>query len=454
MSVGPSSEATATAVPQFEINLDSPPEDRFTHVVQHFKEVGVLDELYSNLVNHSLVQAITKKIAAARGPENEELMGEIRGIASTLNWPVEVVQSAQILYELQTLMVPITNFSWPWLSADENLAVTEFLNQKTVSFGCTGIIARSEADGTVYHARNLDFSFAKYLQRMAYNAVFIKGGKHVYTAQMIAVYQMILTGMRPGPNGYSFEVNTRYYGHMGGNKDLFRHLFRERRTASGWVKRKILESVDNFEEAVEAMSTRTYAATEYNIMSGVKKGIILARDPDGLVYSIPLRGDDRYIIMTNFDYIYHDIKEWFDPTGVKGIGHSRRIGAEKILNSSATITPELLYSVLNNDGVMAKDTIFQAIINIEKNAYNTSLPPCKSCGDCVEHVRCRKKSETCCTLREHYTLGCDGFGGYRCGCLADGQCRFPRANMTEGDEDCCSSKSHFTLECPSTRRCG
>lgn len=89
---------------------------------------------------------------------------------------------------------------------------------------------------------------------------------------------------------------------------MFKHVFSEKRATSGWVKRQILETIDNFEDAVEAMSTRPYAATEYNIISGVKKGVILARNPDGLVYSIPLKDTDRYIIMTNFDSIYHDIK--------------------------------------------------------------------------------------------------------------------------------------------------
>lgn len=444
---------TRAAVPEFEIDLGLAPEDRFTHVIEHFKPA--LSDLYSNLVNNSIVLGLANKVVAARGPENDELMAELTGIAETVGWPIQVVQSAQILYEVQTLMVPITNFSWAGLNGAETQAMIQFLNQRSVSFGCTGIIGRSETDGTVYHARNLDFSFAKYLQHMTYNAKFIKGGKHIYTAQMIAAYQAVLTGMRPGQNGYSFEVNTRYYGHLGGNKEMFKHVFSEKRATSGWVKRQILETIDNFEDAVEAMSTRPYAATEYNIISGVKKGVILARNPDGLVYSIPLKDTDRYIIMTNFDSIYHDIKEWFDPTSVKGIGHSRRLDAQKMLDSSKSITPELLMTVLNDDGVMAKDTIFQAIINVEKNMYNTSLPPCKSCGDCVNPSQCRKETETCCTSREHFTLHCDGVGGYKCGCLVDGECRFPRANMTEGDEDCCSFTSHFTLACPgSSRRCG
>jgi hypothetical protein len=449
------SPAPLLAPPEFQINLDSEPESRFSHVIDHFKSTGVLDELYHDLVDNPIVKAITAKVAQKRGPETPQLMREVTGIATALGWPTSVVQTAQILYEVQTLMVPVTNFSLPFLTQEESQALMSMIEQRSVSFGCTGIIARAEADGTVYHARNLDFSFAKYLQRMTYNAVFMKGGKELYTAQMIAVYQMVLTGIRKGTNGYTFEVNTRFGGKWNSNKQMLQNVFVEKRVPSGWVKRQILQAHDNFEDAVHAMSTSPYAAPEYNIISGVKKGTILGRDPDGLVYHIDLGPTDRYIIMTNFDYIYHDIKEWFDPTSVKGIGHSRRLDAERLLNASASITPTLLEQVLSDDGVMAKDTIFRMVANVEKNEYNTSLPPCKACSVCAPMSECRNAKGACCTSREHYTMECGGLGGgYRCGCLPDGACRFPRTNMTEGDEDCCSFESHFTLECPSTRRCG
>lgn len=359
-------------VPQFEINLDAAPEDRYVEVLKHFAQP--LSELFDNLANNTVVLHLAKKISDERGPENDELMGEIRGIAKVSGIPEYAIHAAQLLYELQTLMVPITNITWPWDMEGADEAVVPELPR----FGCTGIIAKNEADGTVYHARNLDFSLAKYLQHMAYNAVFTRGGKEVYTAQMIAGYSAVLTGIKRGSNGYTIEINTRYGGKFGTNKELFKHLFTEKRPISGWVKRETLDNITDYEDAVQHLSTTPYAATEYNIISGVKKGVILARDPDGLAYKLEL-GDNRYIIMTNFDYVYHDIKEWFDPTCMKGIGHSRRKGAEKILDKSATLTPELLFSVLNDEGVIATDTIFQAIMNVERNQYNTSLPHCKEC---------------------------------------------------------------------------
>ena len=62
----------------------------------------------------------------------------------------------------------------------------------------------------------------------------------------------------------------------------------------------------------------------YAIVSGVQKGVILSRDPDRVVHTQTLgevnpgiQGGEDYIIITNFDFFWHDIREFFDPTGGK-----------------------------------------------------------------------------------------------------------------------------------------
>jgi hypothetical protein len=124
-----------------------------------------------------------------------------------------------------------------------------------------------------------------------------------------------------------------------------------------------------------------YAATEYTILSGVQKCTILSRNTDGVAYQ-QLLGEkyvderDDYIIITNFDFFYHDIREWFDPTGGGGFGKkSRRVAAQQLLNATVTgsITPDVLFETLNHKDVLA-DTVFQAIINVEKGIWNISQP--------------------------------------------------------------------------------
>ena len=79
------------------------------------------------------------------------------------------------------------------------------------------------------------------------------------------------------------------------------------------------------------------------------------------------------IIITNFDFFWHDVREYFDPTGGSMGLNTRRVVAQRQLNASAAITPDVLFSTINGKGTLA-DTIFQAIINVEKDVWNVSLP--------------------------------------------------------------------------------
>ena len=91
-------------------------------------------------------------------------------------------------------------------------------------------------------------------------------------------------------------------------------------------------------------------------MTGVKKATILAREPKELVHQVTLGVDNnRYIIMTNFDYWNNDWREFFDPTANFS---RRRVQAIKALDASAVINKEVLFETLNLKGVIAKDTIY------------------------------------------------------------------------------------------------
>ena len=148
--------------------------------------------------------------------------------------------------------------------------------------GCTGIIANCQ-DGTVYHARNLDFSPVDVMTHLAYTGIFTKGGVEVFRSQMIAGYSCVVTGLKKGPNGFSIERNTRYPDHDKGNEEMFKNLF-SGRPLNGWTLRKILETQPDYESAVNAIMTTPYVSTEYAIVSGVKKGTIISRDPESPAY--------------------------------------------------------------------------------------------------------------------------------------------------------------------------
>jgi len=314
-----------------------------------------------------------------RGKENAEMQGEIQGLADQSGLPLKFVQGIQMLYELQTLMVPIVNITDPsWFPMPKGWEALARIPWRGP--GCTGIIATDKTDGTVNHARNLDFSPVDVMTHLVYTGIFQKGGVEVFRSQMVAGYTMLITGMRKGPNGFAIERNTRYPDHKEGNEEMFKNLL-DGRPLNGWTLRKVMENNADYEDAIAAISTSKYVSTEYAIVSGVKKGQIIARDPESVAHVQTLNQaggnfDERddYIIITNFDFYFHDIREDFDPTGGGGgLKPSRRVEAQKILNSTAILTADVLFNTINHKLVIA-DTIFQAIINVEKGIWNVSQP--------------------------------------------------------------------------------
>lgn len=353
----------ARPVPSFDINLDLAPQLRFKAVLTTYN--ATIWEFYQKVfVEQPEVQKFVHDLVQKRGPENAEMQAEIQGVSTITGLSLEAAAAVQMLYELQTLMVPISNITseypiMPWRGP-----------------GCTGIIAVDKS-GVVRHGRNLDFSPKYLMQNLTYQARFLRNGTELFRAQMVAAYSCVVTGMRMGPNGFTVETNTRYTSRVQGNQEMFHHLLVDKRDLNGWTMRKVLETSTNFESALAAVSTTPLVATQYVIISGNKKGNIVARDPNGTAYLMTLgqpnfecRSD--YIIITNFDFFYHDIREYFDYTGE--IGRPRRIEAQKLLNASSDLNQDMLFRTLSAKGVFAIDTIFQAVMSVELNLWNVTLP--------------------------------------------------------------------------------
>mmetsp|Transcript_43487 Transcript_43487/g.60374 ORF Transcript_43487/g.60374 Transcript_43487/m.60374 type:complete len:344 (+) Transcript_43487:1-1032(+) len=311
-------------------------------------------------------------ISEKRGAEDPEMMAEIQGLSDASGLPFNFVKAIQMLYELQTLMVPIVNVTtFPLPKGYEALARIPWRGP-----GCTGIIATDTSTGVVYHARDLDFSPVPFMTHLVYTGIFTKGGKEIFRSQMVAGYVQVITAFKQGPNGFAIERNTRYPDHAGGNEAMF-HNLESGRPLNGWTLRKVCENEPDYESAVNTIATTPYVSTEYAIISGVRKGTILAKDPDSVAHVQTLgqpnfeeRSD--YIIITNFDFFFHDFREYFDPTGGQ-IGHPRRIAAQEFLNASTVLTPEVLFETINHKGVIA-DTIFQAVMSVEAGLWNVSQP--------------------------------------------------------------------------------
>jgi hypothetical protein len=367
-------------VPVFEIDLDQPPEKRFQEVAKHFKPEFL--KFYRAFANNSAAFKVQQMSTQFRGPEDPEAMAEMGGVAEVLGVPVMHIQSHQLHGPFQPMKGPyftMLNAQGKTLPTEERLLklmLDPKLLKKMPSVGCTGILAKDSKDGSVWHARNLDVGFAHWLQPMTYNAIFKKGGAELYTANVVFPSQQILTGIRRGPNGYAYEYNTRFNDNMMDTQALMANLFFQKRPLSSWTIRKGFESNNTYESFLETVSKTPFPNKEYAIVSGVKKGAVIARDPEGIAYTMEIDDKNPFIVMTNFDYKIKDPKEWIPKYREEGV--SQRVRVQKMLKGKQ-ITPELLKKVLADQDVMADGTIYSSLINVEHNSFQSSLPNCNKC---------------------------------------------------------------------------
>ena len=69
--------------------------------------------IYRYFENDKVLTGALYGLTDIRGKENAEMQGEIQGLADQSGLPLKFVQGIQMLYELQTLMVPIVNITDP-----------------------------------------------------------------------------------------------------------------------------------------------------------------------------------------------------------------------------------------------------------------------------------------------------------------------------------------------------
>ena len=143
---------------------------------------------------------------------------------------------------------------------------------------------------------------------LVFTGIFTKGGQELFRAEMVAGYVSILTGYRRGQDGFAIERNTRYADHVDGNEEMLHHLLGGR-TLNGWSLRKILEEESTYDGALARVKTVPFVSTEYNILSGVRKGHIVSRNPDAVAFLQTLGAPNfdeppEYILITNFDFFW------------------------------------------------------------------------------------------------------------------------------------------------------
>jgi len=271
-------------IPKYTINLDLPPVQRWNHICSDPTLKLNAQYLYNTFytLTGSALGDIGQEINDNYFPQ--ELAQEIIGCAQQLGIPYGFLALFNLGYE--------------------------------VSDACTAIIAQTK-DGKILHGRNMDFwagmGFTDTLKNMAIMIDYQKGGKTVFSNVAFAGYVGVLSGFKAG--AYSVTVNTRFY--PGGIGQLFYEVIAaiEEKNASlvTFLVRKVMQNENDFQSALENLSTGELIADVYYTLAGASagQGAVISRNrtaPDDVwMLAPPARW---YEVETNYDH--WQPPPWFD----------------------------------------------------------------------------------------------------------------------------------------------
>lgn len=279
------------------VNLDLPPEERWTEIMNEHKD-RYLDlvrrtKLHLMTVFHlpeSLVptfeRLVVEKLDGSLPPQYVQ---EIRGIAKAVDIHESYVILTNIMYDCIAM--------------------------------CTAAMQYDDATGSVMHLRNLDFGamfgwdaaakrwvIQEYLQGLLMSVDFQRKGKTQFRSVSYAGSVGVLTGLRPG--AFAISVNARFSldGGFLGLMEWFSGTDMDQYFVSFLVRDVLDDPKATYEKAVNLLSTRHLLAPVYYAVSGIKKSeaCVIARARKRLVdrWDMDSESSDIHqslLVQTNYD---------------------------------------------------------------------------------------------------------------------------------------------------------
>ena len=334
--------------------MDLPPEQRWVEPLKPF--VATFNEILSVL--DKLLPATTPKLDALgtiiAGFLGQPYQDEMKGVAKALNTSLGIIAIANLGYE--------------------------------VSAFCTSIVAQA-TDGSVYHARNLDFGegmgFTDILRNMTFEVDFQSGGVTQYSCVTYASFVGCLTGFRP--SGWAVTVNTRFPpdGEHRPLKQLWKELVEAITVKGSQVNsqliRDALASTATFADAKNTLSNHPLIAQVYLTISGAApgEGCVITRNMTGAddVWCLDAASGRWYVLETNYDHwkpvntspSQSRTHALFKKTLTRALQvpwyDDRRSAAQTALNATGPdrVNPDTLIAVLSTKPVLNQMTTYSIV---------------------------------------------------------------------------------------------
>lgn len=345
-----------TVVPTYQVNLDLKPEERWKKLASMYAKP--MSEMITYIKKfilefspklQSLIDLVDKDMGKIADTLPAPYGDEIKGIANATGINLGEVVLFNIFYEIFTL--------------------------------CTSVVAQ-DANGNVYHARNLDFGLflgwdltndtwiiSELLRPMTVNVEFMRNGALLYKGVTFIGFVGLITAVKP--NEFSYSMNERF-GANGGYVGLFEWILNINRKQA-WVTllpRDVFEEPNiDFEKAVQIMANTPILAPCYYILAGPQpnQGAVVTRDRAQAV-DIWRMNETWFLVETNYDH-------WKKPLFID----DRITPANKCMNQLGQKSASFsgIFNVLSTRPVLNKLTVYTALMEVKTGRVETYIQYCK-----------------------------------------------------------------------------
>ena len=275
----PAASDTHTPAKRYTVNLDLKPEDRWVDIVKHYESEF-----------HDLLTEIKKLVP----PEALDIVSLIGGdVEKYIPYPysMEILGIAQQIKGISKGDVILGNMLYE---------VTAYGRKQ--SKACTSIVAEV-LNGTIFHGRNLDYSFSSSLRNMTIIVDFVQNGNVEYTGTTFAGFVGLMTGQKP--HGYTITLDERDQGKWWMNA-MEAIVAGTQGVAAFRIRDALANPEMTFEDAVRFLADEPLIAPCYIIIGGTKprEGVVITRDRIAALdlWRLDAENGRWYLVETNYDH--------------------------------------------------------------------------------------------------------------------------------------------------------
>ena len=328
-------QAAPPTAKRYTIDLDLPPEQRWTQVAKDH-EASLTTLIQS--IKSALPEDVTQLVATLGEDIDKYLPDpygpEVLGMANALqNLSISDVVLGNVLYELTAY-------------GDEL--------RKDRTKMCTSIVAQS-VNGTIFHGRNLDYSYPDLLRELTIVVDFVQNGQTLFTGTTFAGMVGLFTGQKP--HTYTISVDERDQGFWWMN--VLEALIAGTHGISTLHVRDALADKDmDFNAVVDFLAEKPFIAPCYVIVGGMKsnEGAVITRDRVSArdVWRLDIDSGKWFLVETNYDH-------WKPPPD----DDDRRDPAIKAMKemSRAGLNATSLFKVMSTPPVLNSGTTFTVVMS-------------------------------------------------------------------------------------------